>query len=427
MKSLIGTLTILLFSLVNNTTHAQYWSATGAKAAAGAGYMIAACRLGNNIYGVGNNQTFVWSTDKGVSWTAPSITAPSGSFAALYGTGNRIYASIKRTTYDYDLYYSTDNGTTWTIDSAGLPQNITKTGKASVYVVHMGNGYVMAYNSGTARYKKLGDPTWLTTNVDAIILDIAYMGNDWYAIGANKILKSTDKGGSWSAISTSGLPANFQGNKLATNRIDRMFISTPPAAGGEDIYFSNDGGSTWTLTNSAGQYSHANPWVGAMYAVDDYVFAAVSPEFANFQDPPPYLMSSANQPSFSLGDTTGLGEGMTTTSLPFFFHVGDKLFTMMGDLYVSTPGFSGTMGVEENSVSVGLYPNPARDAVSINSPFLVFPAVIKVYNSVGEVVMEKAVKTEEDKVSLELLSQGLYIIKGADSSGLSFNARLLIE
>lgn len=125
--------TLYLFFLLASNSFGQFWTPTGAKTAAGAGYMIAAGHVGDYIYGVGNNQVFVRSTDKGSTWTAPSITSPTGVFAGLYGTEDRIYASIKRNTYDYELHYSIDNGTTWVIDTAGLPSNLTKTGKPAMY------------------------------------------------------------------------------------------------------------------------------------------------------------------------------------------------------------------------------------------------------------------------------------------------------
>ena len=78
-----------------------------------------------------------------------------------------------------------------------------------------------------------------------------------------------------------------------------------------------------------------------MHAVDNYLFAKVNPECVNSQDPPPYLVSSATQPRFSPGKTSGPGAGMTTTSLPFYFHVEDKLFTMMIYLYSTQPEFPG--------------------------------------------------------------------------------------
>lgn len=395
---------VLVTSLAAHPSFGQFWSPTGAKSAAGAGYMIAATHLGNNVYGVGNNQVFVRSVDKGATWSAPSITAPSGDMVGLYRTDDRIYTSIKRNTYDYELHYSLDDGTTWVIDTAGLPSNLTKTGKPAMYVENMGGGYVIAYNSAVARYKKLGDPEWLPTTIDAIILDIGTLGSDWYAIGINKIVKSTDHGTNWTAINTSGFPANFQGNQLATNKVDRMFISTPPAAGGQDIYFSDDGGTSWALTNSSGHYTHANPFVGAMYAVDDYIFAAVSPEFANFKDAPPFLMSSANQPNFSKGDTSGLGEGATTTALPFFFHIGDQLFTMMGDIYTCTPGFTGNVSIAENTSVVNFFPNPATDHITLDVDI---PTQWLLFNSTGKRMAQGVAHSRESINTLEF-PKGLY-------------------
>ncbi len=400
--------TLSLFSGVLLSLNAQYWSATGALPATSGQYLTAACHIGNNIYVVANNQVFGLSTDKGLTWTAPTISAPTGAFASLYTTADRLYANMKINTFDYELHYSLDNGSTWTIDTVGLPNNAVKTGKASMNVYNMGDNYIMAANGTTARYKKLGDPTWKSTSMDVVISDITALNSKWYAIGAVKILQSTDFGVSWSTLTTTGLPANFQGHKLASNKKDKLYISTAPSGGGEDIYFSTDEGASWTLTNSAGHYTHSNPWVGAMHAVGDYIFAAVSPEFANFQDPPPYLMSSASTPNFAPGDTTGLGMGLATTYLPFFFHINDKLYTMMGELYTSTPGFAADLSSASNSMTeMQVYPNPTTDILNIS---LTEPFEWALSNITGEILL-RGKSDGELELSLDQFSSGLFILQ----------------
>ena len=405
MKKQLCLLFIIILS--GHLTRAQYWSATGASTSAGAVYLITATHVGDHIYVVGNNQTFAYSTNKGSTWTSTSVTLPKGIFAALYSAAGRLYASAKVNNYDYELYYSTDNGTSWTLDTVGLPLNIVKSGKAPVKVKDMGNDYMIAYNSTTARVKHKSASSWSVTTIDNVVTEVVNHDGNWYAVGVQKIVKSNDHGASWNALTTSGLPANFQGSFLASNGSDRLWVSVPPANGGEDIYFSDDDGASWSLTNSAGNFAYSNPWVGAMYAVGNYLFAAVSPKFANFQDPPPFIISSAVQPSFSVGDTSGLPRGGTTTDLPFFFHIGDKLYTMMGDLHTSTPGFPANVGITERELTgYQVYPNPASDYIRINSPE---PVSWELHTLQGQ-RLGQGKSTMDSPISLQNLSPGVYFL-----------------
>src|SRR5690554_6522361 len=112
MKSII---TFLFFAVASNS-FGQFWNPTGALVTAGGGYLVAAASIGDNVYAIGATTTFVHSTDKGVTWTAPAITPPPGACYALIACNNYLYASMKLNTYDHELHYSLDHGVTWNID-----------------------------------------------------------------------------------------------------------------------------------------------------------------------------------------------------------------------------------------------------------------------------------------------------------------------
>jgi len=403
-------ITLLLF-VVSIPMFGQ-WSQTDALTASGASYLVAATSLSNNVYAVGGiNNVFVRSLDQGETWTAPTITPPNGVFQYLRGVGDRLYASTKLNSFDYELYYSLDNGTSWVLDIDGLPQNVTNTGKTAVIVKDMGNNYVVAHNGQKAYYKQLGDVTWVETSIDFVINDIAALPNKWLAIGITKILESTNNGGSWSEISTSGLPANFQGNTMVSNGVDRLFMSNAPANGGDDIYFSEDGGVSWALTNSSGLYSYSNPWVQSIFAIENYVFASIKPELANFDDPPSYIISSTETPNFTIGNVTGFPTGITNTYLPFFFNSGDKLFTIFWDLHVTEPGFNGTLSLDEldDEQSFNIYPNPANNEITIK--VMDFQKVnVKIINIEGQEINNMKLLGRETKVNINYLHSGVYFL-----------------
>lgn len=420
MKTRSTFIAIFLVFILN--VNAQNWKATGALEATNPFYYLTgATSVGNDVFAVNIDQKMVYSTNLGVTWTTPVISKFNGTYTYILGIENRLYASIKvKNNYDEtELYYSTDKGATWKLDTIGLPKNLYKTGKSAMLLKYMENGYVLAHNYTTAYYKKVEETKWKPTTIDFIIVDVAATKDKWLAIGAAKILQSTNNGGTWTQISTTGLPANFQGNKICTNG-KRIFISNAPADGGADIYYSDNGGSDWTKTNSAGKYNFKNPWVQYMYAVEDYLFAAILPE--KIQDAPPFIVSSTKQPDFSVGDVSGLKTGGTTTSLPFFFHVKNKLFTMMWDLYSSEPGFKGDSNpptginfAELENKSILVYPNPASQTIQIKAGDYEF-SKIEIFSLTGRKVLEPTTQ-QNDAIDISSLKNSVYVVKTTSANG----------
>lgn len=415
---------IMLFLFAFSSLFAQKWKKTGALEATGASfYLTTATNVGENIFVVNANKAFGVSTDNGITWTVPTIAKPLGDFAALKGVSDRLYASMKTNTNDNEIHYSKDNGLTWKIDTIGLPINATKTGKSAMVIEDMGKGYVLAHNYARIYFKKVDDPSWSAASTAFLINDVTATKSKWIVVSAAKMLESTDNGKTWTTMNTNGLPANFQGNKICSNG-SRIFVSNAPADGGDAIYFSDDDGSNWTLTNSSGIFTHPNPWVNEMYAVDDYLFGAIVP--ISFQEAPPYLVSSSKQPNFSKGDVSGLNN-ITTTSFPLFFHVKNKLYTIYWDLYTSEPGFTGATATSElpttENTFLTIYPNPANQTIQIQSGDIKL-AKIEIFNMLGNKFIQKSSQNNE-AIDVSNLPHGVYLVKATNTNGAASVAKFI--
>lgn len=425
MKRLI--LFFISFSIAGNLS-AQYWKSTGALDATNSHfYLTAATHVGETIFVVNYQKVLAYSKDLGKTWVVPEINKPKGNFYSTYLTGvkDRLYAVIDVNKNDYELYYSKDDGTNWTIDTIGLPNNITKTGKPAVVVKYMNNGYVVAHDYRSIVYKKVEETSWKPMNIKGdVIVDVEASKDKWYIISDEKIFRSADYGSTWIQLNTVGLPQKFQANKISSNG-SRVFISSAPALGGNDIYYSDDEGINWTKSNAAGLYTHNNPWVQCMYAVEDYLFAAILP--ANMQDEAPYIISTTPKPDFSKGDVSGLPTGETISNFPFFFHVKNKLFTLMRDLYSSEPGFKGDeitgiqLSKDDNNI-INVYPNPASESFQITLNGIKCTR-LEIYDVLGNKVFQDN-HTQENINSSEWKS-GLYIISVINENGSTYKTKFI--
>lgn len=420
--TLIAILLIFVFKV-----NAQNWKATGALAATGSPYYLTgATNVGNDVFALSYDQNLVYSSDLGVTWSASKKTNLTGKAWYILGIENRLYISTKANTYDNELHYSTDKGLTWKLDTVGLPLNIVKSGKDAMNLIYMGNGYVLAHNYAKAFYKKVKDTKWKLSNIEGIV-DVAATKDKWLIIGGKKIMQSTNNGESWTQISTTGLPDKFQGSKICTNGT-RVFISNAPAAGGQDIYFSDDGGSSWKLSNSAGKFTHPNPWILSLYAVEDYVFATILIDMF-YKGIPPYIVSSTKEPNFSVGDNSGLKKDTQAPVSPFF-HVKNKLFTMMWDLYSSEPGFKGESNpstgidlVDIENQSITVYPNPASQTIQIktgNSEI----STIAIISLTGKKVVEQILNADK-QIDISHLNNGIYFIQATLANGQSTTSKFI--
>lgn len=91
--------------------------------------------------------------------------------------------------------------------------------------------------------------------------------------------------------------------------------------------------------------------------------------------------------------------------IAFIQNSTDMFYILIDDIAVGSG--SGVNEVAE-STSVSIYPNPAKDFVTINAPSTI--KSVKVYNTVGQLVIEKSVKEISTKVSVSDLNTGVYFV-----------------
>ena len=93
--------------------------------------------------------------------------------------------------------------------------------------------------------------------------------------------------------------------------------------------------------------------------------------------------------------------------------VGDFVVSVLIDEYLLT--------VTELNAQVEIYPNPAREKVTIDG---IEPSVVQVYNAIGQMVKTTRGTNEVD---LSGLVDGVYLLRITDVDGRNNTARVLVK
>jgi hypothetical protein len=89
-------------------------------------------------------------------------------------------------------------------------------------------------------------------------------------------------------------------------------------------------------------------------------------------------------------------------------------FVFVDDIKVAQPSSINDITAENNTISV--YPNPAKDFITVNSIATI--KSVKVYNTVGQVVIEKLVKDNVAKIAISELKSGVYFVATETEKGI---------
>ena len=393
--------------------------------------------LNETIFASGNDgvqyyNNFIFSTDKGNSWSSPTPiftdTSNKEQVVQFLGVKDRMYAAVN-SNLGYKYYYSTDNGSTWVLDSDGLPGKYTASTateyKGAFTLAKLSEDYIVAYNNvylHDAFYKKIGDATWtpMTTYLGGKThTAFTSIGNTWYALNQGytttpneKITKSTDFGVTWQQISKSGLPADFEGGFLVSNNQNKLFYGAGTTdANTTDIYVSEDEGATWVKTNAGqlGDVAGELNYITNIYANNDNVVATYY--FPGFEQAPRYLYSNTKNVNFKQGNVSGIVGGG-----PFvgrcFFDINGQFYSI--HRYILYSNNSGTLNTQTFNATRQLtfYPNPAiNKIIYINAEDSFSWQLYTVSGSLIKQGVYKKGVFNTSKINLENICKGVYLLK----------------
>lgn len=206
------------------------------------------------------NKAEAWFTADGGTWTAGAAEPFAGGVdlgnAGCYPVGR---SSLRRLVTQGEtvggtpmrVAYSDDDGATWTVVTVGAVTGQFAADAGALFVLDTYNIWLVT-SGGYVYYSGDGGLTW-TAQESGVIAAGTYHAVDFadtdtgYAVGAaNVVIKTIDGGQTWSAVT--GPAIGIALTTVDVRDADHAWVGT---AGGE-LWYTNDGGVTWTRRDFAG-------------------------------------------------------------------------------------------------------------------------------------------------------------------------------
>lgn len=357
-----------------------------------------------------NNWVHMFDANVGISFGDPNTDA---SGAAAY----------------FEVLRTTDGGLTWTrVPSANLPAPIANANEGGLV-----RSYFALQGSNTI---------WATTSRQQ-------------PVGACRILKSTDRGLTWTAYNT---PLLSQINRIAFkdplngiafNTAAAAVTTTPPSPGTINVIQTSDGGVTWT------PITPTNNAVGSFYSydIDAMPATATTPGFYISTGNSRVPNAPAPTPNSALGSSTS-SDGINWKDIDngiTYVNAGDgktyrRVYTCM-DVLNSTAGYLGGLletgtgagGIYKlnaatplpvrasltDKVLLNAYPNPSTGMFQLQlANGLKSVTALTVTDALGRQVYSRQLtpsSVSSEAVSLDLTKEkpGVYVVELRNEAGVS--------
>ncbi len=347
------------------------------------------------------------------SWTMVNTGNVTGIRDVL-SAGTRMYVSTLASGIVSNVYYSYDNGSTFTIDTAGLPPYFGGISTISGLQYHKGkvianvgaNGYYIK-DTTAYRWTSIDPPTKMNGGADPMICvtDTIYAYDN---TGTNTFYRSADWGVTW-VPGTTGLPADFKCSKLAQDPVSGLIY----AAGfwnqnnSSGLYVSDNYGFSWWQINLSSyidkNINNTAQGITAIYANWPDLYIGLENDKTGTV---PNVLGSTNGLQGIAYDTLGLPAAGAVYPIKFMRHKG-KLVTALQviDLYLKDTG----NGIEEKiaRTAFSVFPNPVSDKLNLDYPASV--TSIKVLDIQGRELSNH--RADRHSINTDRLQPGTYFVQ----------------
>ena len=412
---------------------------------------------GDTLY-CGSDGGIFYTADHGYSWVDLSDGL---GIAQFYGMGSSESDPYTIAAGAQDIGSNVMKNGLWThvFGADGMEAIVNNFDPQTIYVSFQSGGILKSTDGGdnfdNAKPYDTIDGDWVTPYVmDAANGDVLYAGYQ-------EIYKTTDGAQSWTQL-TNNLTGGLNINKLVVAGSDSNYIY---ASESEFLYVTTDGGLNWyTYNPSVGMYISCiavdpeNPlriWLTLTSYYDDKIlystnagnsFTDITGNLTNMGFNCIAFQKNAHGALY-LGTQTGIFYKDTTMTdwisynydlpnvkineLEINYTLGMIRAATYGRGIWEAPLFD-HIGISENAPALKfeIYPNPAKDILNIQfEETLVGNTEIKLFNVVGTLTKQAALKSSAKKISFDIsqLAPGTYFIKVFSSKGVATKKVVIVN
>lgn len=419
-----------------------------------------------------NPQGVYVTTNGGTTWTrqTTALFSNSSSFPDCihFFDANTGWVLGDPINGDFEMYTTTDGGTTWTAVPGGqIPNPVS--GEFGVVGYYSAVHDTLWFGTNKGRIYKSVDKghNWTVaaitiTGWNAKYVDVRFkdgtngIAQDKSSGSTGALVESHDGGATWTAITTTGQV--FTNDFAYLPGSPNTYVTTGAATGMTGVTYSFNGGHDWNdMTATLGTqflatrwYNTSIGWAGgfntdattggmfrwtggplappvALFSTPDTLIAlGGTSTFTNestgnpttylwtFQDGTPGTSALKNPPAVTFNLP-----GRKNITLAVTNDYGTNTLVKTGYIYV------GGVGINElNANSVSIFPNPAKDVMTIQANDNI--KEIQVYNVAGQIVFSQQVNAKTTTINVSGLTTGIYNLKALLNGG-TINKKVVIQ
>ncbi len=415
------------FSMITLLVHAQAWQPCNLAVNNNNTWGTDVCVHNGKLFAVNNSAGLQVSVDDGATWTVVNASVTSNG-VDLYSTGNRLYSVLQNSGCSY-IQYSTDDGATFQIDTAGLPVCYSgATTNPSTGGVAWTNHLMFSFAGPDWEFSRnTADPGWIDASYfDPNDCSEFTVKNDtcWAATNgatSNGVAWSVD-GLNWTSPLSTGIPGFYVPTQIAWigNKLLMMGHDAGAGNAGMDtiLKYSNDYGLSFQEYNIK-QYLDQSAFfsqTGKQPTLDIYtgygkVYLALGNDV--LETAPELIMSSDGGQTFSK-DTVGFPNNVLGTNFQIkkMVFLNGWVFAQLssGDLFRKQIA---TVGINESAAktNIEIYPNPCTEFVTIKIENNLLQKSFSIYDQLGRLILNDKLTAASTSINVRSLPVGIYFIK----------------
>lgn len=359
----------------------------------------------NNLYCGGGNGIYKYNGSSWLDLTNGNFQNSSNTNVEIIFAGNTMYV---RSTVK-GIYKSNENGTTWEMDTAGLPQMSAYNNEP--WSLFYDGTYIYAslgyYNYGFYR-KQPSDNSWTKLseigNSSSIVWGLTKLGSNLYAIATDGCWESTNGGQTWNKKTSINLPQIYS-NWHVTNAGNTFITHNSALYFGSDngLFKSSDNGDNWTRIDNNFQTFYGSVGISALHSNGTDIFASTR------------NTNNAYKSSDNGNSWTDISSGLVG-KISSFTWLNSKLYATIGtekNVYFYNDGSSSVEKIDE--LKFNIYPNPTENSVFVGGLNSAEKYNIEILSIDGKQISNQ--ELNGNSINIQDLSSGIYFVKVTDNEG----------